>query len=301
MMSTTEEWLAQAGNLGQRLRSLRKQAQLTGPRLASDLSWPQSKVSKIETGRQTPTAEDVTAWCRRCGASEAITTELLRQTAEAQLLHRQWRTQIRTGQVAVQRRFNDMVRQAHTIRNFEVVYVPGLLQTAEYARHRLLEYQWMTRAADTPDLTPSTVAADSATEIDAATAERMRRQRVLYEPGRQFEFITTEAALRVLLCPPDVMLGQLDRLMALTDGMPNVRFGIIPFGVQLPLAPQHGFLLLDDDVAAVETISGETMHRGPEAAVYLRAMGQLAAHAVHGAEARLLIANASAALRDPES
>jgi hypothetical protein len=54
-------------DLGQRLRELRiesPQGRLTGTTLAQQLGWPQSKISKLENGRQTPTAEDLHAFGR---------------------------------------------------------------------------------------------------------------------------------------------------------------------------------------------------------------------------------------------
>ena len=38
---------------------MRKAAGLTGDRMAEDLCWPRSKISKIENGRQMPSAEDI--------------------------------------------------------------------------------------------------------------------------------------------------------------------------------------------------------------------------------------------------
>lgn len=297
MKLSPDEWLAQAARLGERLRDLRVHARFTGPGLASALGWAQSKVSKIETGRQMPTESDITAWTRTCGTDQAVVDELLAVQAEAQLIHSRWREQMRSGQVAIQRRFGDLAAKASLIRNAETVYVPGLLQTAEYARARITENAWLHRIADQPDISIEAVARDAVHEIAAATAERMRRQTILYEPGRRFEFLVTEAALRLLLCERDVMLGQLDRLLAVVDGMPRVQFGVIPFGVQLPFTPQNGFLLLDDDLAIVESIGGETMHRGDETAVYVRAMNHLASEAVGGGRARSLILSAIGAIK----
>jgi len=50
--------------LGHRLRDLRKDAGLTGRQLALAAGWHNSKVSKIEYGRQTPTEDDIRLWCR---------------------------------------------------------------------------------------------------------------------------------------------------------------------------------------------------------------------------------------------
>jgi len=44
---------------GRRLRVLREEARLTGKDLAARLGWAQSKVSRLENGKQTATVEDV--------------------------------------------------------------------------------------------------------------------------------------------------------------------------------------------------------------------------------------------------
>ena len=53
--------------------------------------------------------------------------------------------------------------------------------------------------------------------IEAASRRRWRRgcdgRKSLYDTGKTFEFIICEAALRYLLCPAQVMAGQLDRLL----------------------------------------------------------------------------------------
>src|SRR5262249_26039827 len=53
---------------GARLRRLREAAGLNGKQLATALSWPHSKISKIELARQRPTADEVTAWAHATGA-----------------------------------------------------------------------------------------------------------------------------------------------------------------------------------------------------------------------------------------
>jgi hypothetical protein len=63
-------------------------------------------------------------------------------------------------------------------------------------------------------------------------AARIKRQEILYEPDRQFEFVFTEVALHMPPCPKAAMLGQLDRLMAMD--LANITLGIIPMGAELP-------------------------------------------------------------------
>ncbi len=47
---------------------MRKDAGLTGRQLALLAGWPNSKVSKIEYGKQTPTEDDIRQWCEHCRA-----------------------------------------------------------------------------------------------------------------------------------------------------------------------------------------------------------------------------------------
>src|SRR5918912_4533435 len=75
--------------LGKRLRELRRHAGLTGTQLAESLSWPQSKVSKLETARQTPSADDIRAWTRATG-SDSQTDELLTALHTLEAQHAEW-------------------------------------------------------------------------------------------------------------------------------------------------------------------------------------------------------------------
>ena len=60
-----------------------------------------------------------------------------------------------------------------------------------------------------------------------AVAARMQRQQVLYDTNRTFEFVTTEAALRIGAAPASVMIGQLDRLGVMSQ-LPNIAWESSP-------------------------------------------------------------------------
>lgn len=280
-MQPTGDWLNQPGGLAERLARLRKAAGLTGERMAEQLGWQRTKISKLENGRQMPTPDDIVAWAQICGRRDAA-PELLGMLSEAETLHRQYRHLRRRGHAAIQQEFDRAVRQGKRIRNFEVSFIPGLLQTAAYARCRVLE------AVRVYGFDPD--------GVEAAVAERMRRQEVLYETGRQFEFIMTEAALRLLVCPPGVMLGQLDRLASIS-GLPSITLGIIPLDTELSVAPVNGFLTVDD-VTYIETHGGLDDLRGQESADYDGIADGLLAESVTGDEAQRLLAAAATRLRN---
>lgn len=279
-MESTRDWLTQPGGIAERLLDMRKAAGLTGERLAAILNWPRSKVSKLENGRQAPSDLDITEWVEACGAGADAGRALAEELAAGRTRHRQWRHELRRGQVELQEDFDALLRRASHVRNFEITLIPGLLQTAGYTRFRVLE-------------NVRVYGADS-NEVDATVAARMRRQDVLHDRNKQFEFIVSEAALRAGLCPPDVMLAQLDRLLGLT-GMPNLVFGVIPFGVDPSIAPLNGFLMIDD-MTLVETFASEIQLHGEESAVYERIAGLLREAALTGEMARQMILQVQADL-----
>ena len=247
--------------LGQRLRDLRQQAGLTGRQVAESLSWPASKVSKLENGRQTPSDADVRAWTSITRA-EAETESLLASLHTLEIQHAEWQRQLKTGLRPHQDEIADLDARTRLFRAFEPTFIPGLLQTAEYARARFAQSVTVFKVPN---------------DMDEAVAARVRRQEMLYRPDKRFHFVLTEATLRYRLCAPAVMLGQLDRLVT-SGALPNVRLGIIGFETAYVVAPAHGFWLLDDDRVMVETFSAELNLAQPqEIELYRGIFDQLAA------------------------
>jgi transcriptional regulator with XRE-family HTH domain len=262
---------------------MRKAAGLTGDQLAGRLGWTRAKVPKIENGRQMPTGADIKAWAEATGQHEEV-GELLGMLADAQAVYRQWRLGA-GGHETLQGQFDALVRNAATIRNFQIMLIPGLLQTPEYARYRALEAVRL-HGADLDG-------------VDAVVMARMRRQEVLYDTAKAFTFIITDAALRYLLCPQPVMLAQLDRLATVSE-FGNISFGIIPASVELPVAPMVGYLMADDTII-VETFTSSITLSTAEASKYAQITDQLMAESVTGEKARQLIGAAAAELReDPQ-
>jgi hypothetical protein len=117
-----------------------------------------------------------------------------------------------------------------------------------------------------------------------------RGRPTLYRSDKRFHFVLTEAALRYRLVSVDVMLAQLDRIMALSS-MRNVRLGVIDFGTRYVTDPRHGFWLLDNDLVRIETYSAELNLRQPqEIELYSSVFENLAAVASYGGAARAVIA-----------
>ncbi|WP_411112949.1 helix-turn-helix domain-containing protein [Streptomyces sp. 029-5] len=259
--------------LGKRLRELRVAAGLSGRQLAESLSWPPSKVSKLENGRQTPTDDDLRGWTAAT-SSEGETEALLASLHTLEVQHAEWQRILRTGLKPHQQELLSWDQKTRLFRAFEATVIPGLLQTPEYARARFAEG---IRRLKLPN------------DINEAIAGRVQRQEILYRPDKRFHFVLTEAALRFRLCAPEVMLGQLDRLVSLSQ-LPNVRLGIVGFETQYATSPWHGFWLYDNERVLVETLSAELDLRQPqEIELYGSAFEQLAAVASYGRSARTII------------
>lgn len=239
--------------LGERLRELRRDARLTGRQLAESCGWPPSKISKIEGGKQTPTAHDIEMWSRECGSTHSA-PDLIGALTTLESQYVTVRRKARAGMARGQRGYAELESAASFVRNFQCSVVPGLLQTADYARCRLAYWARYRRAED---------------ELDAAVAARMARQQALYS-ATKFHFVIGESVLRHRVCPGDVMEGQLDRLMGVAT-MRSVHLGVIPFWRQYPGAsPAHGFVIYDRARVKVETLTAElTLEEPSEIESYL--------------------------------
>ncbi len=263
--------------LGARLRELRIGARLNGKEMAARLGWAGSKVSRLENGKQTATPQDLEAWAVAADAS-AQNEDLQSRLRGLESQQRSWRRQLASGQRGVQDRYVVEYRRTSTVRGYEATVVPGLFQTPDYARHL------MTKNAELIQSIPR--------DTDEAVRARMKRQEVLYEAGRRFRVLIWEGALHALVCPRDVMAGQLDRLVGLV-GMSTVELGIVPFGALLKLTPKHGFWIFDESRVVVETINTELqLESADDVALYGRVWDSLNEAAAYGPHAHRLIARA---------
>jgi len=225
-------------------------AGLSGAGLAEVLSWPQSKVSKIETRKQLPSDDDIGAWITATGGSPD-SGELFVMLRGARIEYAAWKDAYReSGADGVQAGILEIESQSVRIAEFQPAIISGLLQTTEYAR----ELQHLPCG-------PLSYGRSEA-EIGRMIGERIQRQQVLYQPGKQIRVVMLEGALRTHVVSAPTLAGQLDRLLAVI-GLPSVELGIIPFSAPVPVWPTAGFRLYDDLVIE-ESIEGENQVAEPE-------------------------------------
>ncbi|MGW0131877.1 helix-turn-helix domain-containing protein [Streptomyces sp. NPDC003299] len=280
-MSTDYQQAREA--LGARLRELRFSTpggRLTGTQLAERLGWPHSKVYKLEGGRQTATADDLRAWADAVGQPDTY-EELAARLRGFESHIRSWRRQLAAGHRPVQDAWNIAVDQARVIHAWEEAVIPGMLQTADYARHIFLRYA---------DLY------GTKRDTDEAVRARMQRQSWLYQGGRRFYALVWEPALHALVCPTSVLAAQLDRLAGLV-GMDTVELGILPLGASLKIPTANGFWILDSRVVIAEDWHAELwLDDADTVASYQRVWATLRESAVYGPDAQNVINRARRSL-----
>ncbi|WP_369217148.1 helix-turn-helix domain-containing protein [Streptomyces flavofungini] len=269
--------------LGVRLKQLRINApggRLTGEQLAKRAGWAQSKISRLERGQQTATAEDLESFAKGCGQPEAA-DELKEMLRGVESRVRPWRRQLAGGHRAVQNAHNVEHENASLFRGWEPAMIMGILQTPDYAKAIFTRYSELQR---------------SPRDADAAVRARIKRQDALYNPAKRFHLLMWEGALRTLICPPSVLISQLDRLHGAV-GMDTVELGIIPHSASLKIPPATGFWVYDDQRVVVETWHAELwIDDTPSVQTYLRTWNTLRESAVYGADAHHLINAARRAL-----
>ncbi|MEU4698845.1 helix-turn-helix domain-containing protein [Nonomuraea dietziae] len=258
--------------LGELLRRLRKDAGLTGKDLASRAGLTQPTISQIETGQLLPLPETVDRLVEALELSSEARAEL-------HVLLTRLRDEVARlkGGLAGRESANAArVRAAHQVASFQSAMMPALLQTADYARLALAIGRDLDEDA-----------------VSRAAAVRVEAQSILFQAGREFAFVLTEGAVRTWPGPASLIQAQLDRLVQVST-LPHVRVGVVPWSVQVPRFPLHGFTIFDGTASMVESLTAEhTLTDVDDVRVHVETFEAFAEVAVYGEEMRTLLARIS--------
>ncbi len=266
----------QRTRLGLALRDLRERAGITNEHLAGKLGLSTARVSRVEHARVLPRRHEVERWLEAVGATEKQRDELLELVDNIRTAAVAFRQSVSRGRAAKQGNIGDLELSARLIRHYHLGIITGLLQVPEYARAVFT----IDNVLDLND-------------VDAATAARMQRQQVLYEPGRRFEIVLAEHALWWRPSTVAVQRAQLDRI-ASTVGLPGVDLRVVPLGTPTPVT-FHSFVLYeergdDDPMVEIEHTTGEVFLNEPQdVATYQERFTAVQAAAIGGDDARALV------------
>jgi transcriptional regulator with XRE-family HTH domain len=259
--------------LGAELRTLRTGAGLTSGEAARLVGWHQSKVSRIETGASGVKPADLRLLLDAYEVRDRHLRELLLILAgseETSGRHRWWHA-YRGVLPPTYRDFISLESQASAMRTLETTVVPGLLQTAEYARA-------VTRAA-VKDLDED--------RLDTLVEVRLARQDVLRsDPPLALSAVLDEAVLRREVGGPGVMARQRRRLMEAAR-LPQVRLQVLPFTAGAHIGLTGPFVIFsfpstsDLDVVVLDQLTSSLyLERKEDLMAYSEAFSTLQFHAL---------------------
>jgi len=264
--------------LGAQLRRLREANRITLEDAGKMIRASHSKISRLETGRVGFKDRDITDLLTLYGVTDEEEREALRALARRANAPGWWHD------------YHDVLppwfeayvgleEVATQVRAYEVQFIPGLMQTEDYARAvTMLGY-------------------DNAREIERRVRLRMTRQAVLdrEEPPNVWAVIDA-AVLRRPTGSPAIMRGQLQHLADLAK-RPNVTIQIIPFEAGGHAAAGGPFSILRfaepdlPDVVYLEQLTSALYLDKPDTVdSYMRVMERVCMEAATPADSTVIIA-----------
>lgn len=197
--------------LGMSLRAARLAAKVKPDVAERAIQVGASMLSKIEYGRRGIKARHVTALSQLYQLDQETTDELMTLAIKAEAPA--WWTAYRVREHYTY--YVGMETAADLVQTYEQIFVPGLLQTEDYAR--TLEQ------ADGPDQI-------SPVEVERATGLRRARQARLSTTDHPLavDAVVAEPALRWLVGGPKVMSDQLEHLIRLSK-QDNITIRVLPY------------------------------------------------------------------------
>ncbi|MFF7989226.1 helix-turn-helix transcriptional regulator [Kitasatospora xanthocidica] len=228
--------------LGEELRRLREQKKIAADTAAEATGMSLAKLNRIENARTAAKIEDVNKLLDHYGCDDGeFRAGLIAITKDGS--KRGWWLSYRDVINASATDLITLETDASTFKTYEPAFIPGLFQTAEYAR--LVIDRLRTMQGGT---------------VDDLVQVRMARQSILTRPNPvEVWAVIHEAALRVISNRPDIMGPQLDKLLTLSR-LANVNIQIMPAGAAIHPGMSGAFALLgfpqrkDLDVVFIEGV-----------------------------------------------
>ncbi|MET7335219.1 helix-turn-helix transcriptional regulator [Nonomuraea sp. NPDC005650] len=251
--------------LGASLRRLREASGLDRGQAGFHIRASESKISRMELGRVGFKTRDVEDLLTLYGVvDDAERRALLEMVREANTPG--WWHKYSAELPSWFTTYVGLEEAAELIRTYEVQFVPGLLQTASYARSVF--------QLGNPGLSPD--------KIERRVHMRMQRQeRFTQKDGPRLWAVIDEAALKRTIGGREVMSEQLQHLLEVA-ALPNITIQVMPFRFGKHAAEGGAFSILRfpesdlSDVVYVEQLWGALyLDKREDIDPYLTAMEQL--------------------------
>ena len=272
---------ARQRELGTRLRGLRNEHNLTVEDVAERLLCSATKISRLETGARRPSLRDVRDLCGIYEVDASTSAELMSLAKEARAAG--WWTQYDDLNLDPLIGLEDA---ASTITCYSMFYMPGLLQTREYAKGII--------SIVAPKMDPHVVQQ----RVDA----RLRRQQLLSrDSGPRYNVLLDENVIRRGVGDPELIAAQLEKVLeTINAGRAVVQ--VIPFSAGAYATADGYFVLLEFEgradlwpVVYIEGLAGnQYLDRKGDIERYRECIDYLKARALSPQESESLIAKARA-------
>ena len=274
-----------ARRLALELLRRREAAGLTREEAARQLEWSTSTIFRIETGRSRPQPGNVRVLLELYGVTGPERDGLIRLSREAR--QSGWWHSFRDVLPNPYEVFIGLEAGAASIRNFEPVVIPGLLQTEEYARQMS---RGGPRELDRED-------------IERRVQVRIERQRILTREDRpRLWAVIDEAVIRRVVGGPEVMREQLRHLIECAE-QGKTTLQVVPFSAGAHAGTTGPFIILDfpeptdPSVVYVETLAGDLyLEERADVDRYTLAFDRLLAAALHPDDSVRLVQQAADAM-----
>jgi transcriptional regulator with XRE-family HTH domain len=233
--------------LAAELRALRTHAGVTHEQLAKQIGQSRAQISRLENGHVVD-QDDVMKILYALGVDDDRWTQIMTIAREAG--ERGWWESNR-AMGDRQALYANLEAGAETIREFQMTFIPGLLQTPDYTRARAESDR---------------VSGASSYNLDKAAAGRLGRQRMLRRPGGPaYEVVIDELAIRRWAAPWEIVKAQLYHIAATVNGSPKVSARILPVDVDIEgySVPRSAFSIYtfsdpgDPTVVTVDTVTND--------------------------------------------
>jgi transcriptional regulator with XRE-family HTH domain len=261
------------------LRRYREEFGMTAGQAADALGCSPSKLSRIETGSRGLHVEDVAALLGLYRVPERRRDELLalvRKADERGLWFAQG-----SGLPELWKTLIDFERLATRIQNFEPLFVPGLMQTADYCAAII-------RGSEE---------AITNAELDKLVAGRMARQMILRREELQLLVVIDEVVLRRVVGGPATHRRQLRHLVDEAE-RENVTLRVVPFARGAYAGLRGPFMAMDfADEPSVVHVENQTLglflEEKEDLAAFRLSMGNILAKALDPAQSVAFVAAAA--------
>ena len=240
--------LVRRRRLAHELIRLRDEHGYSSARVATEIGVSRQRISELENGRVVPNLDLVAKVLQLFAVAEQPCQQLMAIARDAQ--ERGWWATFAAEMGTRQALYADLEAGASAIREYQMVYLPGLLQIPPYTEARVL----MDR--------PVGATYSHARALEARTG----RQRVLERPdGPTYEVIIDELAVRRFAAPALVIADQLDHLVHVGHERPTITIRVLPLAAHIRqhAVPRSAFFTYrypdpqDPVVAAVDTVTDD--------------------------------------------